>query len=121
MVESRSGQGVSRIGPIPMGTIREISNGTKSNSGNRVQECGSHDIKANPLGLYDVLGNVEELTVNLFSPQYEQGRFGDFVVRGGNYSSSESDLSAAHRTEYLEYLANGDPRPVPIGGLPARA
>jgi len=79
----------------------------RSNSGNKVQECGSSNIKPNPLGLYDMLGNVEELTINLFSPEYQQGRFGDFVIRGCNFSSSE--VSASRRSEYLQYEANGEP------------
>lgn len=87
----------------------------RSNSGNNVQECGSANIKSNPLGIYDMLGNVEELTINLFSPEYQQGRFGDFVVRGGNFSVS--DLSAARRTEYFAYQASGEPSRSPKLGF----
>ncbi len=93
--------------PHPYGDDPGNYEWSRSNSGNRVQECGSADIKPNPLGIYDMLGNVEELTINLFSPEYQQGRFGDLVVRGGNFSAS--DLSAARRTEYLAYQASGEP------------
>jgi len=87
----------------------------RSNSGNQVQECGSSNIKPNPLGLYDMLGNVEELTNNLFSPEYVQGRFGDFVIRGGNFSSS--DVSAARRAEYFAYQTDGKPNRSPKLGF----
>lgn len=101
--------------PYPYGDDPGNYEWYRSNSGNRVQECGSPDIKPNPLGIYDLLGNVEELSINLFSPEYQQGRFGDFVVRGCNYSSS--DLSAARRTEYLEFQANGEPNRSPTVGF----
>ena len=85
----------------------------RSSSGNQVRECGT--ARPNPLGLYDMLGNVEELTINLFSPEYLQGRFGDYVVRGGNYS--ESELSASHRSEYFAYQAGGAPNRSPKLGF----
>ncbi|MCP4109133.1 MAG: SUMF1/EgtB/PvdO family nonheme iron enzyme [Desulfobacteraceae bacterium] len=75
----------------------------RNTSGNRVQECGSSHIKPNPLGLYDMLGNVEELTISLFGPEYQQGRFGQFVIRGGNFSLDEDELSASLRTEYQSH------------------
>ncbi|MCP4217006.1 MAG: SUMF1/EgtB/PvdO family nonheme iron enzyme [bacterium] len=78
----------------------------RNTSGNQVQECGSSHIKPNPLGLYDMLGNVEELTISLFGPEYQQGRFGQFVIRGGNFSLNEAELSASHRTEYLSHQEN---------------
>ena len=65
----------------------------------------------NPLGLYDMLGNVEELTLSLFGPDYLQGRLGGYVVRGANYSSSPSDLTAYKRGEYL-WLGSSSGRPM---------
>lgn len=78
----------------------------RKTSGNQMYECGSSHIKPNPLGLYDMLGNVEELTISLFGPEYQQGRFGQFVIRGGNFSLNEAELSASHRTEYLSHQEN---------------
>lgn len=90
---------------------------TRLNSGNKVQESGSTNIKPNPLGLFDMLGNVEELTMSLFGPEYQQGRFGHFVIRGGNFSSDESKLSVSCRTEYLSHQEiDGKPyRPSKVG------
>ena len=78
----------------------------RSTSGNRVQECGSPHIKPNPLGIYDMLGNVEEITISLFGPEYQQGRFGQFVIRGGNFSLDEAQLSTSRRTEYQSHQEN---------------
>jgi hypothetical protein len=78
----------------------------RSTSGNKVQECGSPHIKPNPLGIYDMLGNAEELTISLFGPEYQQGRFGQYVIRGGNFSLDEPKLSASRRTEYQSHQEN---------------
>lgn len=75
----------------------------RSNSGKRIRGCGSEHINPNPLGLYDMLGNVEELTRSLFGPEYLQGRFGQVVVRGGHFNTDEAELDASRRTEYLAY------------------
>lgn len=81
----------------------------RETSGNKVRECGSHHRKPNQLGLYDMLGNVEELTQSLFGPEYLQGRFGSYAVRGGNFSTSGKDCSVTIRTEYLSHNEDGEP------------
>lgn len=80
----------------------------RSNSGNKVRECGSSYLKPNPVGLYDMLGNAEELTMSLFGPEYQQGRFGNLVIRGSNFSSDQKDLTASARTEYLSHTSEGE-------------
>jgi hypothetical protein len=40
--------------------------------------------KSNPLGLYDMLGNAGEMCFDVFRLNYHFGRFGGFVVKGGN-------------------------------------
>nr|VFK38912.1 MAG: Formylglycine-generating enzyme, required for sulfatase activity, contains SUMF1/FGE domain [Candidatus Kentron sp. SD]VFK43198.1 MAG: Formylglycine-generating enzyme, required for sulfatase activity, contains SUMF1/FGE domain [Candidatus Kentron sp. SD] len=64
----------------------------------------------NPLCLYDMLGNVEEITQSLFGPDYQQGRFGECVVRGANYSSDSEDVAAHTRSELLTFSSQGKPR-----------
>ena len=57
----------------------------------------------NPLSLFDMLGNVEEFTLDPFQMNRvgrEHGQVGGFVTRGGSYLTAEADLSTAHRTEY---------------------
>ncbi|MCI5148332.1 MAG: hypothetical protein D3916_02865 [Candidatus Electrothrix sp. MAN1_4] len=81
----------------------------RQNSGSVIQECGSITF-ANPIGLKDMLGNVEELTASLFSPEYQGGRVGQFVVRGNNYSDSPDDFNVSHRTEFASHNQNGELR-----------
>lgn len=86
----------------------------RETAGNRLQEVGS--LKPNPLGLYDLIGNAEELTLSLFGPEYQQGRFGQLAICGGNFSVKASDLSAALRTEAISHDDQGHlVRPAKVG------
>ena len=62
--------------------------------------------KANPLGLYDVYGNVEELMLEPFRLNV-LGRFhgqaGGLVTRGGSSFSSPDQVYSAKRVEYGPY------------------
>jgi predicted nucleic acid-binding Zn-ribbon protein len=81
----------------------------RDNAGGEVQECGSQYMEPNPVGLYDMLGNVQELTISLFGPEYVQGRFGQLAVRGGSYADREPGLAASRRTELAPYdTRNGE-------------
>jgi len=102
--------------PHPYGDALSEHEWYRATSGNRLQEAGSSAIKPNPLGLYDMLGNAEELTLNLFGPEYQQGRFGQFTICGGNFSVKASDLSAALRSEAISHDDQGYPvRPAKVG------
>jgi formylglycine-generating enzyme required for sulfatase activity len=77
-----------------------------NNSKNKTQE--PQQIKANPFGLKNMLGNVMEYCADKYDPQ-AYTTLGDnvtnplitegteWVVRGGNYSSDASDLRCASR------------------------
>ncbi|MEX0347880.1 MAG: formylglycine-generating enzyme family protein [Paracoccaceae bacterium] len=57
----------------------------------------------NPLGLYDVYGNAEELMLEPYrmnAAGRAHGQVGGVVTRGGSVLSSASDLYSAQRTEY---------------------
>lgn len=56
-------------------------------------------LKPNPLGLHDMLGNADEMTLSLFSVEYYQGKTGGFVSKGNNYNTSKNKLRSASRTE----------------------
>ncbi len=62
-------------------------------------------LKANPLGLYDMLGNVQEMTYTQYQLEYYQGRSGGFVCRGGSYIMNEELLRSSQRQEEPYYLA----------------
>ena len=67
-------------------------------------------LEPNPLGLYDVLGNADEM---LFEPfrlnklDRQHGQAGGYIVRGGNYLTPQADLHTALRQEQPYYSANG--------------
>lgn len=77
------------------------------NTDSEIKECGSKHLHPNPIGLRDMLGNVEELTVNLFSPEYKQGRFGQLVIRGNSSKDSPGDFAVSHRTEFTSHRSTG--------------
>lgn len=59
--------------------------------------------KANPLGLFDVYGNAEELVLEPFRLNAIGrlgGQVGGVVTRGGSVLSGEADIYSAQRTEY---------------------
>lgn len=76
------------------------------NAGGTPRECGSNEL-ANPIGLRDMLGNVEELTISLFGPQYVHGRLGQFVIRGNSFRDSPEIFDVSCRTEFVSHDARG--------------
>ncbi len=60
--------------------------------------------KANPLGLYDILGNAGEMCFEIFRLNYHLGRFGGFVVKGGNIRApGPSEIRSSFRVEVPFY------------------
>lgn len=77
--------------------------------------------QANPLGLYDVYGNAEELMLEPFRLNAlgrEGGQVGGIVTRGGSVLSTASQIYSAQRTEYPPFdTATGAPLTAPTFGL----
>ena len=113
--ETYSGDRARYDSPHPYGDEPTKYEWLQSNSGKSLRECGSSFLMGNPLGLFDMLGNAQELTINLFSPEYQQGRFGDFVVRGSDYTQREP--CASMRNEYMAYSSDGTPYRAPRLGF----
>lgn len=67
----------------------------------------------NPLGLYDVYGNAEELMQEPFRLNVlgrEHGQTGGLVTRGGSAQSEEAQIYSAQRSEFPPYeAATGQP------------
>lgn len=62
--------------------------------------------KPNPLGLYDVYGNAEELMLEPFRLNAIGrlgGQVGGIITRGGSVLSTEDQIYSAQRTEYPPY------------------
>ena len=75
-------------------------------SHNKIQKVGR--LKPNPLGLHDMLGNVQEMTLSLYRVEYYQGRSGGFAARGGHYLTPEDKMVSALRSEEPFYLGSAE-------------
>ncbi len=77
--------------------------------------------KPNPLGLYDVYGNAEELMLEPFRLNAigrPGGQVGGLVTRGGSVLSTADQIYSAQRTEYPPYdTAKGTPLRAETFGL----
>ena len=51
------------------------------------------------LGLYDMLGNAQELTSDVFRPEIWQGKPGGRSARGGSVATPRVDMRSSHREE----------------------
>lgn len=94
--------------PMPKGiTEHEWFGGAQSANG-KLQLSGL--LQPNPLGLHDMLGNVDEMVFEPFrlnKLDRDHGQAGGFVVRGGNYLSNQSDIRSSQRKEIDYYDTNG--------------
>lgn len=59
--------------------------------------------KPNQQGLYDVFGNVQELTGSLFLPEHWLGKPGGLIARGGDLDTDPNDLRSSLRKEVEIY------------------
>ncbi len=60
------------------------------------------------LGLYDLFGNVQEITAGLFRPEVWQGKPGGISVRGGSVSTPPETIRSSLRQEMEIYAWNQD-------------
>jgi hypothetical protein len=75
--------------------------------------------KPNPLGLYDVIGNADEVVQTSFHLVHLdrlQGMVGGYTVKGGSYLTPQGSLRSSYRQEVSHYDATG-PRTVPTVGV----
>lgn len=61
----------------------------------------------NPLGLYDMLGNVSEWVSPIYYFDCQQGRAGGILACGGNFRTEKMSLHSSQRTECEPYDADG--------------
>ncbi len=88
--------------PYPLNKIQKYEwFGGAASSHYKLQPVGV--LKSNPLGIHDMLGNADEMTMSLFSVEYYQGRTGGFVIKGNNYMSAKNKLRSSYRTEQPFY------------------
>lgn len=68
-------------------------------------------LRPNPLGLHDMLGNVDEVVLEPFRLNRLDrlhGQAGGFSIRGGNFHTPEQDLRSAYRKE-VPYYKGAEP------------
>lgn len=83
---------------------------------NRLQLSGL--LLPNPLGLHDILGNADEIVLDPFRLNRGgrwHGQAGGFVVRGGNYLTSEQEIRTSYRQEIAHFGTDGPNRVRTIG------
>lgn len=81
--------------------------GAQSANG-KIQQTGL--LAPNPLGLHDMLGNVEEMTQDSFrlnKLDRQHGLAGAYAVRGGSFQTSQDGLRSAARREENYYNNDG--------------
>lgn len=104
--------------PMPDGAMVDyVWFAGSASSNNQVQRIGL--LQANPLGLHDILGNVDEMTFDLFRLNRLDrlhGQAGGFVVRGGNFTTAEPDVRTAYRHE-VPFYQGGEQRRIKTTGF----
>jgi hypothetical protein len=99
-----------RVFPMPEGMVRYVWFEGPDSANGRPQFIGL--LKPNPLGLHDILGNVDEMVLDPFRLNRLNrlhGQAGGFVVRGGNYFTPKEQIRTAYRTE-VPYYTGPTPR-----------
>ena len=97
---------IRESGEIRMADLSDVANGGS--------DVFSGTEKPNLAGLYDVVGNADEITLDLFRlirPDGNHGSRGGFVLRGGNIATPSAIAGVARRSELALYDASGESRP----------
>ena len=113
----------ARTFPMPDGMQRHVwFQGTRS-AGNRARPVGM--LEPNPLGLFDILGNVSEWVLEPYRLNKVgrlHGQAGGMVARGGDFLTPESQIRSSLRVELPPMDRNGEPlRLRSLGFRPALA
>lgn len=111
-----------RTYPMPQGLTAHVWFGSSQSAAGKPQLTGL--LKPNPLGLHDMLGNMDEIVLEPFRAAKLgrlHGQAGGYVVRGGNFLTAEADIRSAYRQEVPLYQGDGPRRAKTSGFRPVVA
>lgn len=103
--------------PMKDGIEKYVWYRSTASSNGELQVAGA--LKANPLGLHDILGNADEIVLEsfrLYRAGGARGQTGGYVVKGGNYQTVEANIRSSYRQEIAPFDDEG-PRRVPTIGF----
>ncbi|MCB2100623.1 MAG: SUMF1/EgtB/PvdO family nonheme iron enzyme [Rhodobacterales bacterium] len=106
-----------RTFPVPQGLAKYVWHAGPRSAGGKVQLTGL--LMPNPLGLHDMLGNLDEIVLEPFRLSKfsrDHGQPGGFVIRGGNYLTSAPAVRSSYRQEVTPF-AKGQPNRVRTVGF----
>jgi len=90
--------------PMPEGLDAYAWSNSPQSANGKLRPIGTR--KANPLGLYDVYGNVAELVLEPFRMTRAarlHGRIGGYTARGGSFLDDPSTINSALRNEFAYF------------------
>ena len=99
-----------RVFPMPDGLAAYVWFAGSASANGKVQRIGL--LKPNPLGLFDILGNVDEIVLEPFrlnKLDRLHGEAGGYIVRGGNFATAEDGIRASLRHE-VPFYQGAEPR-----------
>jgi len=107
---------LSHFNPLPLDDYAVFRPEGSSIAPTRKEPIGTK--KANPLGIYDMQGNVAEMVLNPFSFSIGgrlNGAGGGFTFKGGSYRSNETGIHPGRREEMAYYFIDGVTRRNDVG------
>jgi len=99
----------ARVFPMPEGMQRHVWFQGSRSSGGRVRPIGM--LEANPLGIFDILGNVAEWVLEPYRLNRvgrPHGQAGGMVARGGDFLTPEDQVRSSLRVELPPLDRNGE-------------
>lgn len=106
----------ARAFPMPGGIEQYVWFRSTRSSNSELQIAGV--LKANPLGLHDMLGNADEIVLEPFRvvrQSQARGQAGGYTIKGGSYQTSEPDIRSSYRQELSPFDERGARRAPTVG------
>ena len=102
-----------QTGKVRLAEMSEIAVTSELDGGGPNPLAGVGRKLPNLLGLYDMVGNADEIVFDLFRlvrPDGLHGQAGGYIVKGGNVFTSKNELGVGHRREVPFFELSGETR-----------